>query len=672
MAYLSGILALAAVWVFCAFLADRFRLNAALLPLPVLAGVAVWLCLWGFAGFLRLGGWLVYLAAAGCAVWLAAGGWLVRAARQLAAPGFVFFAAAGAVFFVLFAATKPMFIAWDEFTFWGTACKATKLGNALHAAVPGNVQAGSYNPGMMLLVYFFQFFGKGFSEWSAFFAYDTLFAACISAVAAPLDKKRWPTAAVLLAGCFLLPWFFSAPGLGGVSNIYCNVMGDLPLAFVFGGSMCLYISLHRRAAGGVLLAVTLGFLTLIKDMGLAYALIVAGLACADWLFADGWPGLKRLVKTLGLGAALAGPVLALFLGWSRYYAAATGASKVTVGSEEQVGYFGMLAQGVGQLLGLTGRTEKFEKLTGLMASSVVTVPVCLLGGGIAALAVIFGLLAVAWAALAGSRRRVVQFAVLGSACFGVFLLFHLFLYTFVLSEQEAYQLKDYLRYIGPYYLGWALGAVGLLALAAEKGVLPRVSRAAGLGLLVGVCLLAGVRGRPAAGFWNMPHTLYDERRDVAARAASVNGLLDWDDTVLLISQGDRAYRWNYYAYELNARLGRGFGGFGYGPDVEKGGTGWWDTTHMNLVNPVDAGEGRAEVYEYQTVCTAEDLKRFLLDRRYTHLLVDTSDAYFAISVAGAFGVTDLPAGRTDRVYLFRILYEDGEVRWEPVEGGTAG
>ena len=112
--------------------------------------------------------------------------------------------------------------------------------------------------------------------------------------------------------------------------------------------------------------------------------------------------------------------------------------------------------------------------------------------------------------------------------------------------------------------------------------------------------------------------------------------------------------------------------FGYGPDVEKGGTGWWDTTHMNLVNPVDAGEGRAEVYEYQTVCTAEDLKRFLLDRRYTHLLVDTSDAYFAISVAGAFGVTDLPAGRTDRVYLFRILYEDGGVRWEPVEGGAAG
>ena len=42
MAYLSGILALAAVWVFCAFLADRFRLNAALLPLPGLAGDTLW------------------------------------------------------------------------------------------------------------------------------------------------------------------------------------------------------------------------------------------------------------------------------------------------------------------------------------------------------------------------------------------------------------------------------------------------------------------------------------------------------------------------------------------------------------------------------------------------------------------------------------------------------
>ena len=146
MAYLSGILALAAVWVFCAFLADRFRLNAALLPLPVLAGVAVWLCLWGFAGFLRLGGWLVYLAAAGCAVWLAAGGGLLRAARRLAAPGFVFFAAAGAVFFVLFAATKPMFIAWDEFTFWGTPARPRSWGTPCTRRPPATCRRAATTP----------------------------------------------------------------------------------------------------------------------------------------------------------------------------------------------------------------------------------------------------------------------------------------------------------------------------------------------------------------------------------------------------------------------------------------------------------------------------------------------------------------------------------------------
>lgn len=671
MVYLSGILALLAVWVLCAFFAEKFDLNASLLPLPVLAGLGVWLCLWGFAGLLQWGGALAYLLALAALAWLLVKKRLAAAAGRLVTPGFVFFAAAGLTFFVLFAVTQPQFIAWDEFTFWGSACKATKLQNALHAAASSNVQARSYNPGMMLLVYFFQFFGKGFSEWSAFFAYDTLFAAAMSAVAA-LPRRRWATAAVLLAACFALPFFYSAPALGGVSNLYVNVMGDLPLAFVFGGSLCLYLNLHKRRAGWPALAVTLGFLALIKDMGLAYGLIVAGLVCADWLFAKGWPSLKRLGKTLLLGLGLCAPVVGLYLWWIRYYGAVTGGNKATVGSGE-TGYFDMLAQGFGQLLGLTERTPKFETVSELMAGSLKSVNVCLLGSGVMALALILGLLAVAFLAFPkGKRRRVVQFAVLCGACFGVFLLFHLFLYTFVLKEQEAYQLKDYIRYIGPYYMGWTLAAIGLLSKAAEGGRLQKLTRLTGLGLLAGLCLAIGLRGAPSAGFWNYPHVLYAEREDVAARAAQVNEYLTWDDTVLLISQGDQTVRWNYYGYELNAHLGRGFGGFGYGPGYEQDSNdGWWDTTHMNLVNPVDAGEGKPEVYPYQTVCSPESLYNFLMERRYTHVLVDTSDGYVATTIAGYFGARDLPAQRTDQVYLLKIEYEGDAITWVPVEGCAA-
>ena len=88
---------------------------------------------------------------------------------------------------------------------------------------------------------------------------------------------------------------------------------------------------------------------------------------------------------------------------------------------------------------------------------------------------------------------------------------------------------------------------------------------------------------------------YSVRDDVKERAGQVNDLLSWDDTVLLISQGDDATRWNYFGYDLNATLARGFGGFGYGHEGD-----WsWDTTHMNLVDPALCAGGHAGVYNYQ-------------------------------------------------------------------------
>ena len=188
-----------------------------------------------------------------------------------------------------------------------------------------------------------------------------------------------------------------------------------------------------------------------------------------------------------------------------------------------------------------------------------------------------------------------------------------------------------------------------------------------MGVLAVFCVLIGWRGVPTAGFWNYPHVVYSVRDDVKERAGQVNDLLDWDDTVLLISQGDDATRWNYFGYDLNATLARGFGGFGYGHEGD-----WsWDTTHMNLVDPARAQEGMPEVYPYQTVCTADDLRLFLLDKRYTHILIDESDDYIAGTIGPAFGIDDLPDRRTDSVILLRVEYEGDTVRWVYEEGGAA-
>ena len=137
-----------------------------------------------------------------------------------------------------------------------------------------------------------------------------------------------------------------------------------------------------------------------------------------------------------------------------------------------------------------------------MLKSPVSVPVCLLGGGALALAAIFLVLAVVFLAQkkGEERRRPVVLAVFGTLALVAFLVFHLFLYVFNFKDPEALQLKDYIRYIGPYYLGFFLMALGLLAVAVFGGAWAKLARLAGVGVLAVFCVLIGWRGVPAAGF----------------------------------------------------------------------------------------------------------------------------------------------------------------------------
>ena len=670
MPLLSGILALLAVSLYSAALGRRFKLDPGLLALPVIAGGSIWLCLWGMAGLLQAGGWAFYLAAGALAVWLAGKKELAKTLKELLCPGFVTFLLAAAFFLAVFSATKPLFTQTDEFSLWGSAAKLTKLQDMLHPAAPGNLLARTATPALMLVSYLFQFFGAGFSEWSAYFALNALLAAAVGAVAS-LPRADKAGAAVVAACGFLVPYFFSAPSLGGISNIYLSFMGDLPLGFVFGAGLCVWFSLRQRPAAALCLTGLLAaFLVLTKDVGLAYGCILVGLVCADRLFCAPKRGIARRLKDTALAAVTILPGGLAYLGWSRYVAAVTGLGKTTVGSEiHEISQGQAMAEGVAQLLGFMEPTEKFAQVRNAMLASPFTIPVCLLGGGALALALIWLVLAAAaLAAPKGERLRPVCLGVFGTLALGAFLIFHLFLYVYNFRETDAANLQDYIRYIGPYYMGFFLMSLGLLArYAAAESRAAKLAGALPAAVLAGFCVLIAWRGLPTAGFWNYPRSVYSVREDVKARAEAVNELLDWEDTVLLISQGDTAIRWNYYGFELNATLARGFGGFGYGHEGDYN----WDTTHMNIVSPEAAGEGVPEVYSYQTVASAEDLRLFLLDKKYTHVLVDASDDYIADVIGPAFGCQGLPDDKPDEPVLLAIEYDGDAVRWTRVEGGAA-
>ena len=622
----------------CAILGEKSGLSPALLPLPVLSGAVVVLYLCGIAGILRAGAVLVLLALA--AVWVLglvqlrpAG---VRKAWQnaLCTPGFALFLGGAAFIWALFCVQEPMFTQWDEFTAWGLAPKMVVERGAFYVADPVNLKASFTYPATSLLAFLFQPFGL-WAEWACLAAIDTLALACLAAAAA-LPRPKWAEGILVFAAGFLLPYFFSATAAGNYAVQYVNAMADLPLAMLFGGTLCLYFAVGRHKHAYWLVALPLAVLTLTKDICFAYGLIAAFLIGLDLLFAADAPIKKAFPKALLQAGALAVVVLAAFLSWGRYTAAVTPTADTaaSVGSEG-LSYGAVLVGGVKQLLGI-GRTEKFAQIMTAMGSAFFTRRICLLGGGAMAVAAITMIAAAAWlAAEKGPARRRVLMAHLAFAfCFAALYAFHLILYYYNFSDVEGLALKDYDRYLSPYYQAWMLAMLCLLARNA----------AARWSCCVLACAAAAVvgifcwRGIPAAGFWSDADSLYTLRADVQDRADTMNTVLDWPDRVLVLSQGDDATRWYYYRYELTAQVVNGFGGF-YGRLGETQDR--WDSDFMNLVESENW-----TLYDYKAVCVPATLVAYMQEKDCDYLLIDRADDYLQREFSPYFegGLTaDMPA-----------------------------
>ena len=622
----------------CAILGEKSNLSPALLPLPVLSGAVVVLYLCGIAGVLRAGAVLVLLALA--AVWvlglvqLRPAGVFKAWQSALHAPGFALFLGGAAFIWVLFCVQKPMFTQWDEFTAWGLAPKMVVERGAFYVADPVNLKASFTYPATSLITFLFQPFGH-WAEWACLAAIDTLALTCLAAAAA-LPRERWACGVLVFVAGFLLPLFFSATPTGSYATQYVNAMADLPLAMLFGGVFCLYYAVGREKRTFWLTALPLAVLTLTKDICFAYGLIAAFLIGLDLLFAADGPVKKAFPKALLKAGGLAVVVLAAFLSWGRYTAAVTPTADTaaSVGSEG-LSYGAVLVGGVKQLLGI-GRTEKFSQIMAAMGSAFFTRRICLLGGGVIAVAAITMVAAAAWlAAEKGPARRRVLAAHLGFAfCFAVLYLFHLILYNYNFSDIEGLALKDYDRYLAPYYQAWMLAMLCLLARSAKEQLGQLALGGAAAVIMAVFCW----RGIPAAGFWTGANSLYTLRADVQNRADTMNTVLNWPDRVLVISQGDDATRWYYYRYELTAQVVNGFGGF-YGRLGETQDR--WDSDFMNLVESENW-----TLYDYKAVCVPDTLVAYMAEKDCDYILIDRADDYLQREFSPLFegGLTnDMPA-----------------------------
>ena len=170
MQFFDVILSLAALFGLGAFLTLRCRLPGALAPLAGLSLVSLWFTLAGMAGLLRPAGWLALALGFGLGIWAF---WPRRGQKlsarqalgQIFTPGAALFWGLTLAFLVYFAIRQPLFSDFDEFSFWGTAAKLTKVNDTLYTECEvGWAWQATQNPGLITLSYFLQFLGS-FAPW---------------------------------------------------------------------------------------------------------------------------------------------------------------------------------------------------------------------------------------------------------------------------------------------------------------------------------------------------------------------------------------------------------------------------------------------------------------------------------------------------------------------------
>lgn len=621
MELLLSLVSLAALAGFAVLLARHTSLPAPLAPFTALCGVMILLALGGMAGLLVPTGWLCFALAAGAWVLAFAPVGRKNPVSVLAAPGFVAFWVLAAALLVFFAWRQPMYSTWDEFSFWGTAAKIVKTSGALYGnAEIGWDWVGSHRPGLIMLGYFFQFFGP-YAEWRVLAGYDILLLSIFTTLTAGAPKGAWRRVVPALGFGFLLPFLITLYGnITRTTDLYASSLSDIPLGLTFGGAMAVYYMNKRRALWPTALA--LAALCMEKDTGFAMALVAAGIIGADAFLgalAERAPA-PAAGKTLAKAAGLFVACVAAFLPWQYYLSAVTTADTSNVGGTQQMGQAEMVITGCKELLGI-GRTEKFSTIMGGMVKNLFTMTTTMVGPFIVvvALTMVLAVAAALFTREKSLRRQAGVFAVLGLGGFAAYYFFIGLTYVYVFRDEVSDGLVGFERYIYPYLLGWLLAA-GALALRAMDEERPAGLVQTGFGVLVlGLAGLVWLRVPFTLTVFGCRDAAYAERRQTQAVTEEVQAVVPADAHIFFVSQGDDGSRWFLYTYEFYPWY------LDYSGTTGMGGGG-------TFALPGALPEDTLYYHPY----TTEELHDCILDSGCTYIFIEQSDDLFAEGYASLF------------------------------------
>ena len=557
---LFTLLSFAAVAGIAVFISLKFNVTSAATPFISACFAMMFLSVFGCLGFVKLGGYLYFLLSLAAVITVILGcknNW--SAIRSVITPGFLFFTGASLFVIVLFSIKQPMYIVWDEFSFWGTSVKLVKLSGEMYTTAEiGWEWAATQKPGLIMNGYLYNFFGT-YHEWRASAGMDVLLFSVVSAVVAVFENKNWHKSVPFLMVAFMTPFAFSLYNtITPPSTVYMSVMADVPMGMIFGGVMCLYFALKNKRQAVPAICIALAALTFVKDTALPLAMVGAVIICADIILVEKECDFYRIKgfagKIINSMLIFITPVIAFVL-WTVYLAAVINVDATgNVGGSEQMSMFGMLIEGLKQLAGI-GTTEKFTQVMGMMLSNYFDIRLTVLGTGFRVTVIILGLCAVAFFTASDKHRKIrnILYAFLSTAGFIAYYVFIGFCFVFVFKEAEASSLASYERYVYPYYIGWFLAALTLVSdsIAQKTQKFYGAARAAVYAIALMMILRLSNILLVGYTFIDFDKNFFMSRREQEHKAnVIVEYIPDAQEKIFFIGQGDDGNRWFKYSSQL--------------------------------------------------------------------------------------------------------------------------
>lgn len=602
------------------FLQCRFgQIPLAIAPAATVGGLIGILFCADFAGMLAPTTYLLYVTGWGGALYF-----LYSAAqgrRFNPEPDAVILAGAAVVVYLWFYRVNSggAYLAWDEFSHWGSIIKAIYGANTFHFE-PNPLYFQDYPPGTALFSYFVLKL-LGYSEGGAYFSYAVILLAFALPVIGLIAKHGLPW--VIGYGVVALG-LISTKGLG---QGWSTTGIDHVLSVMFGGSVAGYFLLRRDGARLWPVSLMLVALVLTKHAGQSLGLLVVAICTVDLMVCESvkansphfhWPSARHMGR---IGLTAAGLLLPMLLiGWVwKQYVVETG----LIQSFGRHGLLQLLAQsaecctGEKDLRVVTGFVDKFlglpihDHVSG--GGSLVSVALSHLASRVSGVSAaaryapvsLFGFLAIVGIGavlLARDFRERVRLAVatlilsLGAVAFSLSLLLF---YLYGLSEYEARILASFDRFQRTYYLGWALAAMAVVALAMKTRPdrpVPRTSTLVAM-LLVFLLPLAVVNDQMLRRLHLSANGMSEVRAAIREWAVPQLDRIPLSASVYIVWQGTSGLEFWMVRHEALPRLANKVC-FSLGPPHFKGDI--WSC-------PLDEGKFAGTLRDYQYLIVAHGL-----------------------------------------------------------------